>query len=422
MALKTRRPTGRAPWPFVLFEGPEKVGKTFSALLLSASERVGRTFAFDLGEGSLDEYLPLGPFEIVDHDGSLSDLLEQLGEAMAVPMDPAKPNVIVIDGGTHLWEALKSEADATARARLARKNRAVAADQEVQITMDLWNTAAAKWRRVIGPLLTWPGIVVITCRGGEVAAVENGRPVEGKKDWAVQAHKSLVFDASVIVRFVGHRKAVLTGARSLALQVPEGETLPLPDFTLEDLIFNKMGLSGENTGTRQMTIANTADAVTDTEWLEKWRARVAMTDDLDELRTLFVEAVAAYKDQRLSHEDRGHCDDFINRRKAQIEEAAAQPVPDVPTVQGGEEAQADEQRHEPEPDPVMAPDGSDQPDPAVPQPVQQAMTRLRQAMLTQLEQAGVDIETAAVERFGVPLEQVETRRLSQLMPEKAGAR
>lgn len=406
MTLKTRRPTGRAPWPFVLLEGPEKAGKTVAALLLSASDKVGRTFAFDLGEGSLDEYLPLGPFEIVDYDGSLGDLLGKLEEARNEPAEPGKPNVIVLDGGTHLWEALKKEADEVARARLARRNRAVAADQEVSITMDLWNVAAAKWRKVIGPLLTWPGIVVITCRGGEVTAVEGGKPVEGKKDWAVQAHKSLPFDASLIVRYVGHRKAVLTGVRSLAVQIPEGETLPLPDFTLEDLIFNKLGLSSENTAPRNMTIANTADAVTDSEWLEKWRARVAMTDDVDELRALYVEAAEVHKEQRLTDEDRGHCVELINQRKAQIE--AGQPGP------GGDQAAAE---------PGEGPQG-DGPSEAVKtvDVAAQAMTRLRQAILNQLTEAGVDAEAASLDTFGMPLAQVETRLLRGLLPEPVGAR
>lgn len=397
MALKTRKPTGRAPWPFVLLEGVEKGGKTFSALQLSASDKVGPTYAIDLGEGSLDEYAPLGPFEIIEHDGTFRDLLEQLGEVLALPVDPERPTVLVIDSLTHLWEALKSEADETARARLRKKGREPGPDVEVQITMDLWNTAAGKWRKVVGQLLTWPGIVVATARGGEVAAVENGRPVEGKKDWAVQAHKSLPYDASVIVRFTGPRSATLVGARSLALQLPEGKTLPLPNFTLEDLIFTKLGLSGDNTAPRRVTQANTADAVTDTAWLQKWQPRVAMAPTEADLKALYEEMTSMHGEGRLADSDRADAVELVNKALAILrapapsnEPAAAPEVPAAPQAAAA---------------------------PSTAEVAEQTMTRLRQAVLKQLQEAGVDIEAECAETFGMPADQVETKLLRSLMPE-----
>ena len=56
VTLKTRKPTGVVPWPLILIEGGEKVGKGWSAALLSASPKVGRTVIIDLNEGAWDEY------------------------------------------------------------------------------------------------------------------------------------------------------------------------------------------------------------------------------------------------------------------------------------------------------------------------------------------------------------------------------
>lgn len=56
MTLKTRKPTGAVPWPLVLLEGEEKAGKSWALAELSASDKVGDTYWFDLGEGAADEY------------------------------------------------------------------------------------------------------------------------------------------------------------------------------------------------------------------------------------------------------------------------------------------------------------------------------------------------------------------------------
>ena len=70
--IKSRKPTGVVPYPVILLEGPEKAGKTWAALLLSRSERVGQTYVLDLGEGSADEYgaIPGVRYEVLEHDGT----------------------------------------------------------------------------------------------------------------------------------------------------------------------------------------------------------------------------------------------------------------------------------------------------------------------------------------------------------------
>ena len=64
-------------------------------------------------------------------------------------------------------------------------------------------------------LMTFPGIVIVTARGGESALVENGKPVEGRKSYRVEGHKSLAFDASCWVRLSRDAKPLVVGARSV---------------------------------------------------------------------------------------------------------------------------------------------------------------------------------------------------------------
>src|SRR3978361_907671 len=103
MTLNTRKPTGNGADPLLLVEGSEKAGKTYAALSLSQSERVGRTFILELDEPTADEYASLGDFEILEHNGTYTSILDQLTEATKVEMVDGKPNVIILDSGSALW-------------------------------------------------------------------------------------------------------------------------------------------------------------------------------------------------------------------------------------------------------------------------------------------------------------------------------
>lgn len=241
--LRTRKPTGKIPYPLCVFEGIEGGGKTYAALTLSASPRIRNTYAMDLGEGSLDEYATLGEFDVIEHNGTYGDILDQVTAVCAIPQDLAHPDLLVIDTATGLWSLLCDEVAAETK----RRNKPDA-------TMDQWNRAKARWRAVVDPLRVWPGIVIFTARGKEVSEMENGRPAKGgSKVWKVEAEKSLVFDANVVVRFTGAGQAQITKSRSLKLVVPEGRTLPVPGFTAEKLVFELMGANKENVAPRQLT-------------------------------------------------------------------------------------------------------------------------------------------------------------------------
>lgn len=247
MAPRTRKPTGRVPWPLILVEGAEKSGKSWSAAELSASPRVGPTYWIDLGEGAADEYgaIPGARYEVIDHNGSWSDIVGQVEEVRQVAASEhaagRPPVVLVIDSGTAEWDLLKDIADQKARGRLAKNGRSVPAGEEVKISMDLWNEVGARHRRLMTTLMTFPGIVVITARGKEIAALDDsGKPINGRRDYKVEGHKNLAFDASAWVRLSRDAAPQVIGVRSVHAGIRPGVDRPLtkPSFSLEWLIFD----------------------------------------------------------------------------------------------------------------------------------------------------------------------------------------
>lgn len=250
MTLRTRKPSGRVPWPLILVEGAEKAGKSWAAAELSASAKVGQTYWIDLGEGSADEYgaIPNARYLIVEHDGSFGQILQAVEDvrdlAAKAQANGQPPVVLVIDTMTAVWELLSTIADRRARDRAAKKGRRVAADEDVQIGMDLWNEANTKHRRLMTVLMTFPGIVVVTARGREVAQIDgNGRPVEGRKSYRVEGQKNLAFDATVWIRVSREEHPLVVGARSVKAGIRPGVDRPrtMPDLTLERVVFDVLG-------------------------------------------------------------------------------------------------------------------------------------------------------------------------------------
>jgi hypothetical protein len=241
--LRVRKPTGRVAWPLVLVEGEEKAGKTYTSLSLAASGRVGRTFVFDLGDGTADEYAELGDYEVVELTGSYSDLVAQIEAATSIPSDDGRPNVYVVDSMTQLWDSLKAWTDDRARASKAgRAKLSEDPDAAVEPSMNLWNDAKGRYHRVLNLLRRAPGISVITAQGAEVAKVENGVPVAGQTTWSILAEKTTPAAVTAWVRMRRDpRSATLIGARSLHVDIPAGG-LPLPlDRTLEHVVFDVLG-------------------------------------------------------------------------------------------------------------------------------------------------------------------------------------
>ncbi|MFC8895814.1 AAA family ATPase [Streptomyces cinereoruber] len=362
--LKTRKPTGIVPWPLILIEGEEGSGKSYSAAEFSASDLIGQTYWVDLAEGSADEYAAIdgARYEIIDHDGTFRDILEQIeavhAEARRAALAKEPPVVLVIDSASALWRMLTNWTQE--RARRTRKNRAVLEedpDAAVDITMNLWNDAVDRWQRVIHLLQTFSGIVVCLARGKQVSVVDdNGNPVGNLKEWKVQGHKDLPFDSSVWVRLKRDEDPQVIKARSLRLRVEKRRPMRLSDFTIEHLVFGLMGCS-VSSQPRQMP-ALAGDRVS--AWLDGhnfeetediaelgalWRKSADPEEGLERREVLSIRAEIEAKVERIKNpptemgEPRTPTDGD-KLREAAAREAEAGDAPDRPEPQEPEPAAA----------------------------------------------------------------------------------
>src|SRR4051794_25416162 len=253
--LKTRKPTGRVPWPCVLLEGEEKAGKSWALAEFSSSERIGALYWIDLNEGAGDEYgaIPGANYQLIEHDGSYAAVLAAVQAVKAEARraaDAGEPPVVLgIDTGSAIWDGLKDWA--SARAATSARNRELLKrdpNAEIVISQNLWNDAGARWRKLQTELLTFPGIVVVTARGKEVTEVDaNGRPIEGQKTWSVQTHREFPYAASVWVRLRRGRRPLIIGARSVHVGIKPNDdpakevTAPAAnDRLLEWLVFDAL--------------------------------------------------------------------------------------------------------------------------------------------------------------------------------------
>lgn len=242
--LITRKPTGKPPWPLMLLAGGEKSGKSWAAAEFSASELIGKTYYIEIGEHYADEYgsIPGARYEIVPHDGTYRGIGRAVWAATKQPRDESgKPNCIIVDSLTVLWEMLSKQAHRTAYNRWRAKHpNAPEPDDEVQVTMDLWNIAKDKFGEIINLLRQHDGPCIVTSRLEQVSVVAGGKPTN-EKAWKVQAEKNLPYEVDAVIQAREPRTWQITGLRSVKFQLPVGETIPMPGFTVEGFL-RRLGL------------------------------------------------------------------------------------------------------------------------------------------------------------------------------------
>lgn len=357
--VQSRKPTGRVPWPMILVEGGEKSGKSWAFAQLTGSPRIGQSFWLDLGEGTAEEYglVPGARFEILNHDGTYAQILTRVREVKALArwaVDNGQPPVaLCIDTISDIWEGLKDWAADRARAR-----RKKGPDEEVTVSMDLWNDSGTRYRRLMTELLTFPGIVVLLARGKEVALVEGGKPVEGKKDYRVEGHKTLAYDATAWVRLSRTGRPQVIGARSVHAGIRAGRDEPkeikskeADDRLLEWLIFDTLRLDPQAAQVRdyrpttggelteeergaapaaqqapnrgRTAPANAMQASPpDAPVVNRLAAEVKAAADLAQLREVWNKAVALEKSGELTGAGANHLGGLVKARKAELGVAA----------------------------------------------------------------------------------------------------
>lgn len=247
--LTTRKPTGKPSWPILLLAGAEKAGKTYSAAEASASGLIGRTLWVGVGEDDPDEYgaLPGARFEIVEHDGTYRGILAALAACAAQPPVKGKPNLIVLDSATRLWDLLCDQAQHEANERdraKARKFNRKPAEDDVQVTMDLWNTAKQRWAHVLDTLRAHQGPSIVTARLESVTVLDGKGQPTTDRTWKVKAEKSLPYDVGCIVEMPRRGETFLAGVRSLRFKPDPAnpDRTKYDEFTVEKL-WRDLGLA-----------------------------------------------------------------------------------------------------------------------------------------------------------------------------------
>ncbi|MCB8906797.1 MULTISPECIES: AAA family ATPase [unclassified Streptomyces] len=285
--IKTRKPTGIVPWPLLLIEGEEGAGKTYSAAQFSSSDRIGQMYWIDLDEGSADEYAAIegADYLVIEHDGTYRDILEQIeavhAEARRAAAAQEKPVVLVIDSASALWRMLTNWT--YERGRRTTKNRKLLQDDPdaaFDIGRNLWNDALERWQRVVYLLRTLPGIAIVLARGKQVSATDdNGQPIRNQTEWKVAAQKDLGFDATCWIRMKRDADPQVIKVRSLRVQVQRGKPVTLQEFSIEDLVFGKLGCSVESQPRVMPALAG--------DLVQPWLSRIEELEDRDALQALW---------------------------------------------------------------------------------------------------------------------------------------
>jgi hypothetical protein len=259
--IKSRPPTGEIGYPLILLSGDEKAGKSLALAVLSRSERVGMCYWIDLGEGVADAYgaLPGAKYEIVDHDGSYREILEQttaIWHEAARAVTAGEPPVgLFVDSTSAEWTMLVNWTNA--RARRSRAGvRALEQDPDAEIdpTSNLWNDANRRHYRLMNLWMTFPGVCVLTARGKEVAVMDpNGQPTK-EKVRKPEGQKNLGHDVDAWIWMSRGesdpakrqpRSSELLGVRSL--RVSSGAALPTTKvgswdvLDLDGFVFDMIG-------------------------------------------------------------------------------------------------------------------------------------------------------------------------------------
>ncbi|MGI5337643.1 hypothetical protein ACQEVS_09730 [Streptomyces sp. CA-181903] len=240
----SRKPTGKPNPPMILLTGPEKTGKSFEAARGSGSDLIGMTYWIEIGgtEGTADYYgrVPGANYEIVPHDGSYQDILDAIRWVNHQPRVDGKPNMLVIDSMTSLWDMLSDEIALYARHRAIRKaqrnrTRVPTLDDPVVVDSDLWNRAKDRWGEVLWLLRRHQGPCLLLARTEIVVAFENDKPTR-ERTRKVKAEKNLPAAVDAIVDLHAVGEAWLTGVRTLHMEIAPGETRRLHDFTIDKLL------------------------------------------------------------------------------------------------------------------------------------------------------------------------------------------
>ncbi|MFD9190431.1 hypothetical protein ACFWCA_19635 [Streptomyces phaeochromogenes] len=232
---ESRKPTGRPNPPIVLLAGPDLTGKGQEAATGSASELVGMTYWIQVGgtSGTADYYGQIkgARYEIVQHDGSLTDIVDAIRWALAQPAHNGKRNMIVVDDISSVWELLSDEVACVGRSRAERRAQANGRraprldDPYVDEERDLWVAAKDRWGEMLWTLRQHNGPTLLIARQEIVTAYDNDKPTVHTTR-RIRAEKNITKAVDAVVEFHAVGEAYVTGIHSMAshLEIRPGWT------------------------------------------------------------------------------------------------------------------------------------------------------------------------------------------------------
>jgi hypothetical protein len=340
--LHTRPPTGRVPWPLILIEGGEKSGKSWACAQFSASDRIGQMYWIDLGEGSADEYgaIPGARYLVVEHDGTWDQIygsvLAVRAEAQHAADAGQPPVVLVVDSMTAEWDLLKDWAANRARQRhnaKARKfgGRQLGDDDEPKIAMDLWNDATARHRKFMTVLMTFPGIVLVTARGKDVAKMDDaGRPVENTKEYKVEGQKALGFDATCWIRLDRGKPGRVIGLRSVHTGRRPGYDDPIElakNWSIEGIVFDTLRCDPGSAHVRDLAELRPGKDEPESERYTVLSAAIVDAPDLERLKGWYERIGPALDGGEITRAEADALTASVRHRKAALGSAQPQVKP-----------------------------------------------------------------------------------------------
>lgn len=246
------RPSGLVQAPVIVVEGPAYSGKTWEIIQATKDSRICRTWWIDWGGKSvIDEYGGLDgvDVEVLPHDGTIWSVLSLVEQAHVHARDIVSRDgapMLVIDSAAIEWRALLWLAHRLTMAspsvqRRIENNAAARADSH-KIPENVWSDIHGLHEQFWRLLRTFPGIVVLTARGGEVAAYdEDGNLIPGERAYKVTGHRDLPFDATAWVRTSTSGPPVVIGAKSAHSPLRPGQDEPRACPSLSWLLFELLG-------------------------------------------------------------------------------------------------------------------------------------------------------------------------------------
>jgi hypothetical protein len=278
--LRTRAPRTGCVWPFILLAGGEFSGKTTAVGIAAECGRFGRTWVLPFGEDpdQIAEYDPAAV--IVEHDGSLYEFaaaVDQVAaEINAAPLVDGKPQLVLIDSGSVLWDLFSLIAEARARktdeaaAELMRNPYA-----SVNIGPLNWSAVNKMWLRIIRQLKAMQAVVVMTARGKDGVIIDARGQIDnvaarrGEKTFRVAVQSETPFEAHAFVKLDREDPPMVLGARvgkhGLRPGIDEplicdgkprqrnGKSVTYPAFSIEWLVFDLLRFDPAGARVAQIT-------------------------------------------------------------------------------------------------------------------------------------------------------------------------